>query len=138
MPRCARAAGSDSGFTLLEVLLATVILATAATTVILIYVHSVKQAAASRDLNSAVSVAKNALEEGLAKAARPKASGDLPDRPTLKITYEEVPAGKDLVADTLDAKVTPQDSAEPVIDLTTRRAVYIQPPEEGEGSDAVE
>jgi len=138
MPRCARAAASYSGFTLLEVLLATAILATAAATVILIYVHSVKQAAASRDLNFAVNVAKNALEEGFAKAAKPKASGDLPERSTLRITYEETPAGEDLVADTLQAKVTSQDSADPVIDLTTRRAVYIQPSEEDEGGAAGE
>jgi prepilin-type N-terminal cleavage/methylation domain-containing protein len=129
MKRYARNAGSDSGFTLLEVLLAAAILAMAASTFVVIYVHSVKQAGYSRELGYASSTARNAIEETFAQIAPPKAEGELPARPNLYMKLETTPAGEDLLADTISVRISDKTDGSDVIVLETKRAVYVQPEE---------
>jgi len=129
MQRYGPGGGSNRGFTLLEVLLAAAILATAATTLVAIHIHSVRQATHSRELSYATSAARNALAEALANPDQQSAVGDLPQRANLRITFEMQPAGDQLLTDTLAARVEDKAGGETVCQMQTRRAVYIQPEE---------
>jgi prepilin-type N-terminal cleavage/methylation domain-containing protein len=126
----ARAAGSSNGFTLLEVVLATAILATSVTAILAAYIHSVKQATTARDLTVATEAARNALEEGLAVEKAAAVGGEIPDRPALAVTFEIQPAGEELLADTFTARVAEKANGAEVLEFVTKRAVYIQPAEE--------
>mgnify|MGYP001340716769 CR=1 FL=1 len=134
MARCGRRGGSCEGFTLLEVVLATVILATAATTIVTIYIHSIKQATSSRDLAYATSYARNAIEEGLGHLSASESSGDIPGRETLTVNYIEEAAGEEMLFDTLTATVTEDSGRSKVAEFVMKRAVYIQPEEEETGA----
>ena len=131
MRRCARSAGTSSGFSLLEVVLATAILGLAASTVLVVYVHCIRQATTAKDLTVATSVARNALEEGYA-LERKSAEAELPGRESLIIRYEAKPAGEELKADTVSATIGERGVEEAVITLSAKHAVYIQPEESGE------
>lgn len=126
MKRYARRDGSDRGFTLLEVLLAAAILALAASTFIVIYVHSVRQAGYSRDLACASSAARNAVEESLAQIAPAKAESELPTRTNLYMKLETIEAGEDLTADTIAVRITDKADGSEVVTVETRRARYEQ------------
>ena len=126
----ARAAGSSKGFTLLEVVLATAILATSVTAILAASIHSVKQATTARDLTVATEAARNSLEEGLAVEKAAAVGGEIPDRPALAVTFEVKPAGEELLADTFTARVAEKVNGAEVLEFTTKRAVYIQPSEE--------
>jgi len=131
MRNSAPTAASISGFTLLEVLVASVVLAAAGATAVGIYIHSIEQATSARDLTYAASAARNALEEGIAGVAAKKASGQIPERPSLVIVFDDQPAGEDLLTDTLKATVTDNsDPAAPaVLEFTTKTALYVEPAE---------
>jgi len=136
MPRYARtgAPRKSSGFTLLEVVLATAILASAAVAVSAIYFRALRNASDARDLAIATSVARNALEEGIAGAAKPAENAEIPARRTLEVSYAETPAGEELLTDTMTSTVSSAGSGQKVTGYTAKRALYIQPAEEEKGA----
>ena len=129
MRRCAPSADRDSGFTLLEVLLAAGIMAMSAATIMVVYVHSVRQAGYSRDLCYATSAARNALEEVLAATSQESQEGDLPQRAGLRLRLDIKPAGEDLLSDAFAVSVMDKADGSGVFEMETKRAVYIQPEE---------
>ena len=136
MQASTRAAGSNrrGGFTLIEVMLATVLLAAAGTSIVAIYLHSSTQAAASRDLNIATSVARNQVEEGIAFLVQDDAIDEpftIDARPSLAVTYSEEPIPpdvKDVTTENFGAVVAGEDGK--VIEFKMKRAIYQLPPKE--------
>jgi prepilin-type N-terminal cleavage/methylation domain-containing protein len=135
MARCARAGASSEGFTLLEVMLAVVVLATAATAIMAIYIHCVDQATAARDATYGVSVARNALNEGLAGLVKETKDGVVPDRPMLAGTYEESdPQDKNALTSEIKAEVKDRASGGVIVSYSLKKANY-QAPEEQNAVD---
>lgn len=142
MLRYGRAAGKSSGFTLLEVILASAILATCVAAVVTIYVRTAEKAAATRDLTVAASTARNAMEEAFADYAEAVeleggagVEGPIPERPALTLLYwrslpeidKEMPLTDDFYID-----VTTEGG--PILAWTSRRALYFGAVE-GDGSE---
>jgi type II secretory pathway pseudopilin PulG len=140
MKNCARTGGSDSGFTLVEAVLAIVILAAAATTVISIYIHSVNQASYAFDATVATSFARNRINQGMSQLPAPSQVASVPieDRPSLFLSYEEeLPLVGVVTAWPIRAKVVEADGSE-VVAYTFRRANYQMPEEALSPEDAAE
>jgi prepilin-type N-terminal cleavage/methylation domain-containing protein len=127
MARCARAAGSNSGFTLLEVILAVSLLATASTAIIAVYIRDVKLATAARDLTIGSSIARNALNEGLADYTKTAKNIIYDQRPSLSVDYEnEKPKEVNPLTKTVRATVTEQDKGL-IVSYLAKRAIYELP-----------
>lgn len=142
MLRYGRGAGKSSGFTLLEVILASVILATCVAAVVTIYIRTAEKAVAARDLTVAASTARNAMEEAFADYAEVEefeggagVEGPIPERPALTLLYwrplpdldEQMPLTDEFYID-----VTSEGG--PVLAWTSRRALYFGAAE-GDGSE---
>lgn len=139
MKRYARAAGSSNGFTLVEVIAASVVLASAAVAVMAIYVRALEQAAASRDVAVATSVARNALCESLAGVVESSESVMLPDRPSLAVKTTWIfPEDESALCEDFRADVFAVESNTRVVYFQTKRALYVGAEgaaEEGDGDD---
>lgn len=138
MVRSACAGGSNKGFTLLEVMIASALLATAGLSVVTIYLHSTRQAASARDLAIASSVARNSVEEGLARLVASESIGEarpITGWPALTIMYDEKTLDQEEAGtDVLKAQVA-EDGGPEVLTLSIKRAVYVLPKDdEGVGS----
>lgn len=132
MSSCARTGASNSGFTLVEAVLAIVILAGAAASVVSIYIHSVNQASYAFDATVATSFARNRINEGMSQLPAPKQMTDVPieERPSLFLSYEEeIPLDAVVTAWPIRAKVREADGVE-VVSYAFRRANYQAPEEE--------
>jgi len=127
MSKCARAAGSNSGFTLLEVILAVSLLATAATAIIAVYIRDVKLATAARDLTIGSSIARNALNEGLADYTKTVKDVVYDQRPSISVNYEnEKPKEVNPLTRDVKATVTEVDRGE-IVSYIAKRAIYELP-----------
>lgn len=131
MPNCARTGGSNSAFTLVEVIAALAVLSLACVLVVGIYTHSVRQAAAARDASVAASVARNSMNEGFAAIAEEVENQPIPARPNLLMTWQaEVPLeGEEQTTETVHAKVVDDEGVE-IVAYTMKRAIYELPEEE--------
>ncbi len=135
MSRPATNADSNDGFTLLEVVLAAVILATAVAAILAVFVRSTNAASSACDITIATSVARNALEEALAQIPEQPAEGKIPERPSLRLTYSQPPADKEKDLPSTDTFVVGiSRDGKPLVSFTAERALYIEKPEENGGA----
>jgi len=141
MPRYGHGAGASSGFTLLEVILASAILATSLAAVVAVYVRTAENAAAARDLTVAASTARNAMEEAFADYAETEeledglgVEGPIPERPSLRLLYWRSPLELDEeempLTDEFYIDVTIEGRA--ILSWGSRRALYLGADEEGD------
>ncbi len=134
MARCGLRAGRDSGFTLLEVILACVILATSLVAIVAIHVRMADLAAAARDLTIAASNARNAMEEAFVDYAETEqmddgrgAEGSISERPSLRLRYRRSslePEG-DTLPLTVDFQIDIMRDGEEVLKWVSKRALYV-------------
>lgn len=134
MKRYARHAGSSEGFTLLEVIVASAILATSAAAIGAIFLSATRRAADTRDLTIATSVARNAVAEALSDAIMTDSQDSFLQetvhiRPSLTLSYQaldDTPIGdEDAVPLTNSFIIEIDRGAERVVSFAAKRAVYV-------------
>lgn len=134
MKRYARHAGSSEGFTLLEVIVASAILATSAAAIGAIFLSVTERAADARDIAIATSVARNAVAEALSDAIMTDSQESFLQetvhiRPSLTLNYQaldDTPAGdEDAVPLTNSFIVDIDRGDERVLSFAAKRALYI-------------
>ena len=134
MKRYARHAGSSEGFTLLEVIVASAILATSAAAIGAIFLSATRRAADTRDLAIATSVARNAVAEALSDAIMTDSQDSFLQetvhiRPSLTLSYQALDdtsgGDEDAVPLTNSFIVEIDRGAERVVSFAAKRAVYV-------------
>ena len=134
MKRYARHAGSSKGFTLLEVIVASAILATSAAAIGAIFLSATRRAADTRDLTIATSVARNAVAEALSDAIMTDSQESFLQetvhiRPSLTLSYQaldDTPIGdEDAVPLTNSFIIDIDRGEERVVSFAAKRSVYV-------------
>ncbi len=137
MTRSARPGAPDSGFTLLEVMLALVLIAGACVTLVSIYIHIVEQASAARDETISARIARNAVNEAWANQMQELVT-DLafPERPSLFVTTQmELPEIGESLTDSIQVGVR-SDKGDRIVSYALNRAIYELPPQPETGPEA--